>query len=468
MCVVSFRRSAETSEIISRPGKRLMKRLRILFFSFLFASVPWTVAAAQTPPANAPASATAAESKTTEAAPTTIVEYAPLPAQYARAKAYSSVHYRHVFVGAFYGFLVLLVLLRWRITPAFRNLAERTSSNRFLQLIIFAPLILLTLAVVGIATDIWDESLERAYGLSVQGWGAWTRDWLLSQVFMLIVGTILVGILYRVIRLSPKRWWFYFWLASIPILLAIFFVQPIVIDPLFYTFKPLESVQPVLLSEMQKVVHRGGMTIPADRMFVMNASSKTTGLNAYVTGFGASKRVVVWDNTIANATVPQILFVFGHEMGHYVLLHIPKEIAIDATILLFLLYLAYRLSNGMLARWGAQWGVRDLQDWASLPALLFVITLLAFLATPVFNGVSRHFEHEADRYGLEVIHGIVPDPNQVAAHYFQKSGEKNLSDPDPSTFIKIWFFDHPTRPERVHFVATYNPWTEGQEPKYVK
>jgi Zn-dependent protease with chaperone function len=302
----------------------------------------------------------------------------------------------------------------------------------------------------------------------VQTWGAWTRDWILNQAIMLIVGTLLVGILYFVIRRSPRRWWFYFWLASIPILLALFFLQPIVIDPLFYTFKPLETVQPVLLSEMQKVVQRGGMEIPADRMFVMNASSKQTGLNAYVTGFGASKRVVVWDNTIAKATVPETLFVFGHEMGHYVLHHIPKEIAIDAALLLFLLYVGYRSSSGMLARWGTQWGIRDLQDWASLPALLFVITLLAFLATPAFNGVSRHFEHEADRYGLEVIHGIVPNPNQVAAHYFQKSGERNLADPDPSTFIKVWFFDHPTRPERVHFVATYNPWSNGETPKYVK
>jgi Zn-dependent protease with chaperone function len=155
-------------------------------------------------------------------------------------------------------------------------------------------------------------------------------------------------------------------------------------------------------------------------------------------------------------------------MGHYVLHHIPKEIAIDATILLFLLYLGYRLANGMLARWGTQWGIRDLQDLASLPLLLFVITLLAFLATPLFNGVSRHFEHEADRYGLEVIHGIVDNPNQIAAQYFEKSGEKNLADPDPSTFIKIWFFDHPTRPERVHFVATYNPWSKGEQPEYVK
>ncbi len=422
-------------------------------------------------PGSSPAtgsSGAAEESKAPAPVPDVIVEYAPPPAEYARAKAYSNARYRHNFIGAFYGFLVLLVLLRWRVAPAVRDLAERVSSRPSLQLIIFAPLILLTIAVLGVPSDIWDESLSRAYGLSVQTWGAWTRDWILNQVIMLIVGTLLVAILYGVIRRSPRRWWFYFWLGSLPIILALFFLQPIVIDPLFYKFTPLQTVQPDLLSEMQKVVHRGGMEIPADRMFVMNASSKQTSLNAYVTGFGASKRVVVWDTTLAKATIPETLFVFGHEMGHYVLHHIPKEIAIDAAILLFLLYIGYRLANGMLARWGAQWAIRDLQDLASLPALFFMITVLAFLATPAFNGVSRYFEHEADRYGLEVIHGIVPNPNQVAAHYFQKSGEKNLSDPDPNTFIKVWFFDHPTRPERVHFVATYDPWSRGEEPKYVR
>ncbi len=442
-----------------------MKQLPFLVLFCIFASALPGVLRAQTDPANFPAPASTA-SATDSSAP--IVEYAPPPAEYARAKAYSNAHYRHVFIGALYGFLVLLVLLRWRVAPVFRGLAERVSSRRFVQLIIFAPLILLTIAILGIPSDIWDQSLQSAYGLSVQTWGAWTRDWILNQAIGLIVGTLLVAILYFAIRRSPRRWWFYFWLASIPVLLAVFFLQPIVIDPLFYTFQPLQSVQPVLLSEMQKVVHRGGMEIPANRMFVMNASSKTTGLNAYVTGFGASKRVVVWDNTIAKATVPETLFVFGHEMGHYVLHHIPKEMAIDAAILLVLLYLGYRLSNGMLAKWGAQWGIRDLQDWASLPALLFVITALAFFATPAFNGVSRHFEHEADRYGLEVIHGIVPNSNQVAAHYFQKSGEKNLADPDPSAFVEVWFFDHPTRPERVRFVATYNPWSNGETPKYVK
>lgn len=445
-------------------------RTRFLPLLLLFASALGTLHAQTNSASDAEQpSATAATSSTDAAtASTPIVEYAPPPAEYARAKAYSNTRYRHFFINALYGFLLLLVVLRWRLAPAFRDLAERASARRGLQLIVFAPLILLTLAVLGIPSDIWDQSLQRAYGLSVQSWGPWLRDWIVNQAVTLIVGTLLVAILYAVIRRSPRRWWFYFWLASIPVLLALFFLQPIVIDPLFYTFKPLQTEQPVLLSEMQKVVHRGGMEIPADRMFVMNASSKQTGLNAYVTGFGASKRVVVWDNTIAKATIPETLFVFGHEMGHYVLLHIPKEISIDAAILLFLLYVGYRLANGMLARWGAQWGIRDLRDWASLPALYFVITVLAFFATPAFNGVSRHFEHEADRYGLEVIHGIVPNPNQVAAHYFQKSGETNLSDPDPSTFIKVWFYDHPTRPERVHFVATYDPWSKGKAPRYVK
>jgi STE24 endopeptidase len=419
-----------------------------------------------------PSPTAAAPSAPTTVAPDSaqapILEYSPPPAQFARAKAYAQSHYTHFFVNALYGFLVLLFVLRWRIAPKFRDLAERVSKNRFVQLIIFAPLILLTINFLTIPSDVWDEALQRAYGLSVQQWPAWFSDWITNLIVMLIIGTILVAILYFVIRRSPRRWWFYFWLASIPVMLVVFFIQPLVVDPLFFKFTPLADTQPVLVDNMQKVMHHGGIEILPERTFLMNASSKTTQLNAYVTGFGQSKRVVIWDNTINKAGVPGTLFVFGHEMGHYVLLHIPKEMSIISLILLVLLYLGYRLANGLLARWGYQWGIRDITDWASLPALIFVITLLAFLATPAFNAVSRHFEHEADRYGIEVTHGILPNANQVAAHYFEQSGELNLSDPDPNWFTKAWFFDHPTRPERVHFVATYDPWSQGKEPEYVK
>jgi len=399
---------------------------------------------------------------------TVITEYSPPPENAAKSAAYRDALHLHFFAGTFYGFLVLVLILYWRLGPKYRDWAERVSSRRFLQVLIFAPLLLLTVSVLSLPTTIWDQSLELKFGRSVQHWGSWFSDWLTNQIIYLIVGTLVVWILYAVIRRSPRRWWFYFWLASIPIIAMIFFLQPLIIDPLFFKFKPLADNHPDLVLQVERVVHHGGMDIPPERMFEMNASTKTTEMNAYVSGFGASKRAVMWDTILAKATPQEALFVFGHEMGHYVLLHIPQLIAVISLILLVLFYISFRVVGGILARWGATWKIRGLDDWASLPLLLLLLSVLTFLATPVLNAISRYYEHEADRYGIEVIHGIVPNANQVAAHYFEKSGEINLNDPHPSEWVKFWFYDHPTRPERVHFVATYDPWSQGEKGKYVR
>jgi len=394
--------------------------------------------------------------------------YSTPPGQYKKAVAYSAAHYRHALIGSLWAILVPLLILRWRLAPRYRDWAERISARRFVQVLAYAPLLLLTMGLLGMPFDAWDHRLARAFGLSVQAWGSWLGDWITNQVIALTLGTLLVWILYAVIRRSPRRWWFYFWLAAIPIVLAVFFIQPLVIDPLFFKFTPLQTAQPELVLQLEQVIHRGAIEIPPERMFEMNASSKLTGLNAYVTGFGASKRAVIWDTTLQKASTPQVLFVFGHEMGHYVLHHIPKEVGIFASLLLALMYLGYRLSQWLLERSGASWGIRNVQDWASLPVLIFVLGAMIILAIPIFNAVSRHFEHEADRYGLEVVHGVVADQGKVAAEFFEKSGEINLADPNPSTWVKIWFFDHPTRPERVRFAASYDPWGSGKPPRYVK
>ena len=396
-----------------------------------------------------------------------ITEFSPPPDIAAKATAYRNALHRHFFVNTLYSVLALLVVLSTGLAALYRNWAERPSRRRLVQVLIFAPLLLLTLSVLNLPTSISDQLLELRFGRSVQKWPSWWIDWLTSQIILVIIGTIVIWILYGVIRRSPRRWWFYFWLASIPLISMIFFLQPLVIDPLFFKFKPLADNHPELVLQVGQVVHHGGMDIPPQRMFEMNASTKTTELNAYVAGFGASKRAVMWDTILTKATPQEALFVFGHEMGHYVLLHIPQLIAIISLILLLLFYISYRLAEGMLSRWGQRWSIRSLDDWASLPMLMLLMTVLTFLATPVLNGITRYYEHEADRYGIEVIHGIVPNANQVAAHYFEKSGEINLNDPAPSEWVKIWFYDHPTRPERVHFVATYDPWSTGEKGKYV-
>lgn len=436
-----------------------MKLVHALCFFALLLPLQCPQAVAQT--AQATPNSAQADSKR-------ITAYTPPPETYAKAVAYSHAKYRHYFVNAFYGFVILALVLAWRVGPKYRDWAERVSQRRFVQALIFTPLLIFTISLLGLPTDLWDQWLSRSYGLSVQGWGSFFADWAKSQVLLWIVAIVLVLILYAVIRRSPRRWWFYFWVASVPVLVFILFLAPLVIEPLFFKFEPLQAKNPELVEKLEEVVQRGGMSIPPERMFEMNASTKTTALNAYVGGFGASKRVVVYDTLLAKSPTAGVLLVFGHEMGHYVLHHIAKELAIDSLVLLLLFYLGFRLVRWMVARWGGGWGIRDLGDWASLPALLLALTLVAFFADPIFNGVSRYYEHEADRYGLEVIHGIVPDENQAAAHYFQISGEVNLADPNPSPFIEFWLFDHPSRPERIAFVSSYNPWAEGKPPKYVK
>jgi STE24 endopeptidase len=166
-------------------------------------------------------------------------------------------------------------------------------------------------------------------------------------------------------------------------------------------------------------------------------------------------------------TTPQIVFVAGHEMGHYVLHHVAKGLAAMAVFLFILFYLGYRCIGELLARWGGVWMIHRLDDWASLPALLLLLTIFSFVASPINSAVSRYFEHQADQYGLEVTHALTADSGQIAAQSFQVLGETDLSDPDPNPLDVFLFYDHPATSERIRFALTYNPWANGGNGEFV-
>jgi Zn-dependent protease with chaperone function len=279
---------------------------------------------------------------------------------------------------------------------------------------------------------------------------------------------ILALILFAVMRRSPRRWWLYFWFAALPILLGIIFIDPLVIDPLFHKFEPLDKEHPQLVDAIQKLTRNAGVSIPRERIFLMRASEKTNRSNAYVTGLGVSKRVVVWDTLLQRTSNDEALFIIGHELGHYVLGHVWKGFLFGAAGLLVTLYLIFRGLHWMLGRWGRDWQLYGLEDWASLAAFLLLLQVFMFFASPAVNGVSRMEEHAADVYGLEVIHGIVPNSEEVAAHAFQILGEADLDDPNPSAFITFWLYSHPPLAERLVFAHSYDPWSRGEPPKYVK
>jgi STE24 endopeptidase len=420
---------------------------------------------AQTPSAPAAPTSTAAAQNTTTA-PTT--EYTLPPDKLAKSKALYELRGKLRIIDTAYSLIILLAILSLGIAAKYRDWAEKVPGNRFVQALIFVPLFLLTLTVLGLPLDAYQQNISLQYGLSVQSWGSWFGDVLKGQAVSLIVGTLLLWLLNFLIRKSPRRWWFYSWLIVMPILIFFVFIAPIVIDPLFNKFEPLEKTNPQLVDAIEKVTQRGGLEIPRDRMFLMLASEKVTTLNAYVTGFGPSKRVVVWDTTIKNASTPETLFVFGHEMGHYVLNHIVIGISASFVGLFVGFYLLYLIANWALVRFQQRWHMRDLSDWAAKPMLILIFSIMSTLSQPIGSAFSRTLEHNADIYGLEVTHGINANSQEAAAHAFQVLGELSLSYPYPSKFVVFWYADHPPIPDRVPFAHSYDPWSKGEQPKYVK
>ena len=349
--------------------------------------------------------------------------------RYAKAVAYSRARYILYFISDVAGVLVLVLFLRFGIAAKFRDFAESVTGNWWLQGLLFVPLLIATLDLCDLPVHLYGHSLSLRYEQSVQGWGSWFWDWSKSELLGIGFAIALVFILFIVMRWNPRRWWFFFWLAALPILLFVLFISPWFIDPLFNTFQPLDTRYPALAAEIEKVVRRTGLDIPQDRLFLMEASKKTNDVNAYVTGFGASKRVVVWDTTIQKLTTDETLFIFGHEAGHYVLHHIRDGFFFFAATFLVALYVGYRGLHWLLDRWGAVWKISGPHDWASLAALLLLLQVLAFIAMPVANGFSRSQEHAADIYGLEVIHGIVPNSSRSRRTRLPGAGRNRLGGP---------------------------------------
>ncbi|HXJ95869.1 MAG TPA: M48 family metallopeptidase [Terriglobia bacterium] len=400
-----------------------------------------------------------------EAAPQ---HYTLTPAQRTRAEAYARTRYVVYFVDTLLALVIYLLFWLSRFGVALRNLARRVSCRLIVKCLIFAPLFIVAFSVLILPLDYYSGyRIERQFGLSTQTVASWFADWGKGLGLSIIAAVVLMWVFYGVVRRGPRRWWLYFWLATIPLELFVVFIEPWVVEPLFYKFTPLAETQPALTERIEDMMSRAGLQIPPSRIFEMNASSKTKTLNAYVSGLGSSKRVVVWDTTLAALTPDETLLVLGHETGHYALHHIPKQFALVELVLLVLFYGGFRAFKVLVQRFGPSTALEGEGDLASLPLALLLLTLLSFIGSPAFNAISRHYEHQADQYGLEVAYGVVPDPNAAAARAEQALGVLDLADPDPSPLIVLWLYTHPPVEDRIRFENTYHPWTEGRPMEFV-
>ena len=398
--------------------------------------------------------------------------YSLPPDKLAKAKTLNKIRLTLDIGGSLWGLIFLWWLLASRTAARLEHWTQRKARRRWVQGLLFFALFIVITTIAGLPIDMLGHTASRHYGISVQGWGGWFGDQGKALALSLL-GALVMLLFNWIVRRWPRRYWFGAWLATLPLMVLVAVVSPLV-EPLFNKYEPLQKSNPALVAELEKVVARTGTDISPDRMFLMKASLKTNGLNAYVTGMGPTKRIVVWDTTAGRIPDDEVMYIFGHESGHYVLNHIVKGLTLGAVSFFFLFWLCARIADAIARRSGARWGIDPQPGMPPLATrtgfliLVFIFSVVSFLMDPVGNTVSRYFEHQADVYGQEAIHGLVPDPQKTAVSSFNHLGEAWLEDPDPNRFVEFWLYNHPSVQTRATFAEHYNPWANGGHGEFFK
>ncbi len=356
------------------------------------------------------------------------------------------------FLSYLYEIAVLLLVLATGWSARLREAAYRWVRWPFTAGMSYFVLLTLVTTVLEYPLSFTSEFLvPHRFALTDQTFGAWMLDFGKALLVNLAIGSVLAALVLAGIR-RVRRWWLVLWLGSIPLIVLAVLATPLIIDPIFNRFEPLRDG--VLRQALLEEASRAG--IEGSRVYQVDKSKQTKTMNAYVTGIGPSKRIVLWDTLLAKLDRQEILAVMGHEMGHYVLRHLWKGIAFGILVSFFGFYFAQRGYEWGLSRWGPRWEIAGPGDAASLPWLLLVSTLITFIISPVTSGYSRHAEHQADIFGLELTHF-----NEPMASAFVKFAEDSKQDPRPPAFIEWWRYSHPSLGRRIDFVLKYKPWEAG-------
>jgi Zn-dependent protease with chaperone function len=406
-----------------------------------------------------PAAATAADTQGSPAAGSSALQApVPLPPPSPEAvRLYQSGNVLWV-VSTLWGFLVPALIWFSGFSARLRDWATRIGKHWYFVVVLYFAFFTLTLFAANVALDYYSDFVRpHAYGLSSQAFGKWLHDELVNLGIDLGAGALFLWVPYLLLRHATRRWWLYTWLASIPILLCITLVEPIWIEPLFNHFGPMQDK--ALEARILELAHRAG--IEGADVYEVNKSVDTNELNAYVTGIGGTKRIVLWDTIIKQSTADELLLVMGHEMGHYVLGHVWRGLILGISVLFLGLWLVHRCAAWILGRFAVRTGVSQLGDVASLPLLILIFSVFIFVFTPALLAYSRHLEHEADRFGLEITHD-----NHDCATAFVKFVQHDLAYPTPGPLYVLWRSSHPPLAERIDFCNNYHPWLDGKAERY--
>jgi Zn-dependent protease with chaperone function len=355
--------------------------------------------------------------------------------------------------------LVPAAVLFTRLSARLRIVARRIGRGRWLPTIAIYGAAYVILQAIVFLPLAWYAGFVRQheYGLSTETAAAWLGDWAKGLAIAAVLAALVLWIPYLLLRVSPRRWWHWTGLLTAPLTALAMIVAPVWIAPLFDQFGPMRDR--ALEARIHRLAARAG--IPESRVYEVRKSDETRRVNAYVTGFGRTKRIVLWDTLVDRLEPDEVVFVMGHEIGHFVLRH-TLTIILGATLLATLsLYVVHRLAARLIARFRDRFGFERLDDVASLPLLALVGGVVMLATTPAVLALSRWQEREADRFGLEITRD-----NRAAALAFVRLQDENLAVPRTGLLFRLWRGSHPDLADRIEFSNRYRPWLGGQPPRY--
>ena len=356
-----------------------------------------------------------------------------------RSDSYFEGGYVLLFVDAFYSIAVSGLLLWFRISARMRNFAQARTRSRFWQVPIYAAQYIVLTAVLSLPLTIYEGFFrERSYGLMNQTFLSWFGDQAILLGLTLVAGVVLLTLIYSAIRRTKRNWWLWGTAIVTAFNTILFIIAPVFIAPLFNHYSPLP--QSPLRSDILSMARANG--IPADNVYLSDASRQSDRISANVSGFLGTTRITLNDNLLRHGTHDEVLAVLGHEMGHYVLDHGFRLLLLNALVIV----VGFAFVNwgfGVLTDFfGGNWDVRTIDDPAGLPVLAALATIFMLLATPVSNAISRTTEIQADMFGINAAR----KPDAFATAILKVSSYRKL---DPSPWEEAIFYDHPSGHTRI-------------------
>lgn len=352
---------------------------------------------------------------------------------------------------ALIGFALLVVLLATGWTARLRDWSYHLGGQHyFFAIFLYVLMFSLIMKALSAPLDFYGYRLEHQYNLSNQKLGAWLWDELKGWLLGLAFATIFVDIIYAIIRVAPVRWWIIAWAVFVGLFLLIMQLAPIVLFPIFYKFEPLNN--DALRDRLTRLGERAGTRVRG--VYEWKLSEKSKKANAALMGIGATRRIILADTLLQNYTDDEIEAVLAHELGHHVRRHILIGIFMQVAITFFGFWLTDQVLRYALSHdWFPALFPDRLYDFANLPLIILVATVLGFLLMPAMNALSRRHEREADLYAWESIPAIGPFVSAMS-----KLADQNLAERTPSRFVEWFFESHPSIQKRI---AAAEAWAQS-------